>query len=241
MPLDGLRVLVAPIAFNEAGKIGVVLDRCLAVAGVDVAVVDDGSTDDTPAIVRAKGARCIRQEPRRGVGAAIRTALRIAATEHYDVLVVMAGNDKDRPDEIPRLIAPIAHDGAELVQGSRYLPGGAFGGMPAYRQWATRWLHPALMSWCTGQRLTDTTNGFRAIRLSLLADRRIHLDQPWLDHYELEPYLLFRAITLGHLVVEVPVSKLYPPKALGYTKMPPITGWWSILRPVILLGLRLKR
>ena len=236
-----LRVLATPIAFNEEAKIGAVVDRCLAVPGVDFAVVDDGSTDRTPAIIRAKGVRCLRHGERRGVGAAIRTAVQAARAEGYDVLVVMAGNDKDRPDEIPRLVAPIAEGRADLVQGSRYLAGGAFGGMPRYRHWATRRMHPWLLSLLTGQRMTDTTNGFRAIRLALLKDRRIDLDQPWLDRYELEPYLLMRAITLGLRVVEVPVTKIYPPKALGYTKMAPITGWWSVLRPLILLGLRLKR
>ncbi len=236
-----LRVLVTPIAFNEAAKIGAVIERCLGVPGIALAVVDDGSDDQTPDVIRAKGVRCIRHDRRRGVGAAIRTALHIAQAEGDDVLVVMAGNDKDRPEEIPRLLAPIVAGEAELVQGSRYLPGGVSGGMPRYRQWATRWMHPWLMSWLTGQWLTDTTNGFRAVRLSLLDDRRINLDQSWLDHYELESYLLFRAITLGHRVVEVPVTKIYPSQALGYTKMAPITGWWSILRPVVLLGLRLKR
>jgi dolichol-phosphate mannosyltransferase len=41
-------------------------------------------------------------------------------------------------------------------------------------------------------------------------------------------------------VCEVPVTKIYPPRHLGYTKMKPITGWWSILRPVFLLGLGLR-
>ena len=236
-----MRVLVTPIAFNEAAKIGSVLERCLAVSGLEVAVVDDGSTDDTPAIIHARGVRCLSHARRRGVGAAIRTAMQTARAEGYDVLVVMAGNDKDRPDEIPRLVAPIAEGRADIVQGSRYLAGGRFGGMPWYRQWATRWLHPWLCSCFAGCRMTDTTNGFRAIRLAVLDDRRINLDQAWLDQYELEPYLLLRALMLGHRVVEVPVTKLYPPKVLGYTKMAPVTGWWSILRPLLLLGLRIKQ
>ena len=89
--------------------------------------------------------------------------------------------------------------------------------------------------------MTDTTNGFRALRLSLFKDERINIDQEWLNTYELEPYLLFKAIQLGYKVTEVPVTKIYPPKKLGYTKMRPIVGWWSILKPIFYLGLGIKR
>jgi hypothetical protein len=74
-----------------------------------------------------------------------------------------------------------------------------------------------------------------------LEDSRIRLDQSWLDQYELEPYLYLRAIQLGYRTCEVPVTKVYPPKRLGQTKMPAITGWWSILRPLVLVGLGLRR
>jgi dolichol-phosphate mannosyltransferase len=74
----------------------------------------------------------------------------------------------------------------------------------------------------------------------MLRDAELRLDQAWLDEYELEVYLLYKAAKLGYRVTEVPVTKRYPPKELGQTKMKPITGWWSILRPLVLLGLRLK-
>ena len=89
--------------------------------------------------------------------------------------------------------------------------------------------------------MTDTTNGYRALRLAVLDDKRVDLDQEWLDKYELEPYLLYTLIRLGYPVREVPVTKIYPLSELGYTKMKPITGWWSILRPIFILGFGLKR
>jgi dolichol-phosphate mannosyltransferase len=92
-----------------------------------------------------------------------------------------------------------------------------------------------------GRRISDSTNGFRAYRTTLLRDPRINLEQDWLDKYELEPYFFYKAITLGYKVQEVPVTKIYPARELGYTKMKPITGWWSILRPIFLLGLRIKK
>jgi dolichol-phosphate mannosyltransferase len=235
-----MKVLTMPVVFNERNKINRVLDRFDADYGCDVRVMDDGSTDGSPDVVLEKGFQLIRHEHQKGVGAAIRTGIMYARKAGYEVIVIMAGNDKDRPSEIPRLLKPIIEHDADLVQGSRYLKGGATGKMPAYRKMATR-LHPLLFSLACRKRITDSTNGFRAIRLSLFDDQRICLHQDWLNAYELEPYLLFKAITLGYRVIEIPVTKIYPPRKLGYTKMKPIIGWWSILRPIFLLGLHIKK
>jgi dolichol-phosphate mannosyltransferase len=75
----------------------------------------------------------------------------------------------------------------------------------------------------------------------VLLDPHIDLEQSWLDEYELEPYLYIRAIRRGYRTTEVPVTKVYPPKEMGQTKMKPFVGWWSILRPLVLLGLGLRR
>jgi dolichol-phosphate mannosyltransferase len=235
-----LRVLACAIAFNEKAKIVRVIERAAEapIPGVTTFMVcDDGSTDGTADAVEASGVGVIRQGTRQGVGAAIRAVIHYARAEAYDVVVIMAGNDKDRPQEIPRLLEPIASGQADFVQGSRYLPGG---NMPFYRRVATQIVHPSLFSLVTGRRISDSTNGFRAFRVSMCDDPRINLEQSWLDAYELEPYLFFKAITLGWKVTEVPVTKIYPAHELGYTKMMPIVGWWSILRPILLLGLRLR-
>ncbi len=238
---DGLKVIgIAPVLDEEA-KIGRVVSRVPRDVVDEMLVVDDGSTDRSREVAEAAGATVLALGRTVGVGAALRAGFGYALERDYDVVVVMAGNDKDSPEEIPRLLAPVAAGEAQLVQGSRYLePSGDFGDMPRYRRVATR-IHPVLFSIVARRRMTDTTNGFRAIHRDVLADPRLDLDQRWLDEYELEVYLLYRAIALGYGVVEVPVTKRYPPKALGQTKMKPVTGWWSILRPLVLLGLGLKR
>lgn len=241
------RVLVVPVAFNESRKLKNVIERFLKSPvrdRADYLVVDDASFDGTSELIRSyagQGVQTIRHPRRMGVGAAIRTAAEHARERGYEILVIMAGNDKDNPEEIPKLLEPIVKEGYDLVQGSRYKKRGGTGGdMPLYRKMATR-LHPWLLSGMTGQKITDSTNGFRAFRLSILNDPRINLKQEWLNAYELEPYLLFKAITLGYRVTEAPVTKIYPPKKLGYTKMRPVTGWWSILRPLFYLWLGLKK
>jgi dolichol-phosphate mannosyltransferase len=90
-------------------------------------------------------------------------------------------------------------------------------------------------------KITDSTNGFRGIRTDMVKDGRINLDQKWLDQYELEPYLFYKAIKCGFKVKEVPVAKIYPSKEEGYTKMKPFVGWWSILRPLIYLACGIKK
>ena len=236
-----LRVLAIAPVLDEKLKIGSVVERVPPEVVDETLVIDDGSTDGSPDVARSKGATVIELGETLGVGAVIRRGYRYAIDNGFDVAVVMAGNNKDSPEEIPLLLEPIASGDADLVQGSRWLSNqNDFGDMPLYRRLATR-LHPALFGLISPVKLSDTTNGFRAARVEMLRDEELRLDQRWLDEYELEVYLLYKAAKLGYRVVEVPVTKRYPPKELGQTKMKPIVGWWSILRPLVFLGLGLKK
>jgi len=235
-----MRVLAATFAYNEGEKIRRTLARHPQGRSYDLLVHDDGSTDGAlngidPSIL------VLRNETNQGIGASMKRVFQYALEHGYDVLVIHAGNDKDNPLEIPALLEPIARDAADFVQGSRYLAGGGFGNMPAYRVLGTRVVHPLISSLAARKRITESTNGFRAFRTALLRDPRIDWRQPWLDRYELEPYLLLKAIRLGYRHVEVPVTKIYPPHEIGYTKMRPFVDWWSIIRPIVYLGLGLRK
>jgi dolichol-phosphate mannosyltransferase len=237
----GLSVIATVPVFNEEAKIGNVIARMPRQIVDEVLVVDDGSTDRSADLARSLGAQVISMAATLGVGAALQIGYRYAFKHGYDVAVTVAGNNKDAPEEIPLLLDPIAEDRADFVQGSRFLKRGAsFGAMPAYRQIATR-LHPLLFSLVARRWVTESTNGFRALRTRVLADPRLNLSQTWLRQYELEPYLYLRSIQLGYRTVEVPVTKIYPPKQVGQTKMKPIADWWSILRPLVYVGLGLRK
>lgn len=234
-----MRVLAATFAYNEGEKIRRTLSRHPANRSYDLLVHDDGSTDG--ALDRVDpGIIVLRHETNQGIGAAMKRVFDYVLANGYDVLVIHAGNDKDDPLEIPALVEPIRTGAADFVQGSRYLDGGGFGNMPRYRVIGTRVIHPLIFSMAARKRVTESTNGFRAFRTALLRDPRIDWRQAWLDRYELEPYLLLKAIRLGYRHVEVPVTKIYPARALGYTKMRPFVDWWSIIRPVVYLGLGWK-
>ena len=227
--------------YNEGEKIREVVRRFSNYSLYDVLIVDDGSSDGAiDRLPRNPHMHYLKNERNMGAGYSVRRILFYAKEKGYEAVFFVAGNNKDTPEDIYKLKEAF-EAGHDMVQGSRYLPGGGYGQMPFYRVAATKIVHPLLFSLITGRRITDSTNGFRAIRLSILDDKRIDLFQEWLDRYELEPYLFYKIIKLGYRFTEVPVTKIYPPKVQGYTKMKPITGWWSILRPLFFLGLGIKK
>jgi len=177
---------------------------------------------------------------RMGIGYAIRQGLKYALKKDYDAVVIMAGNGKDDPREIPRLLKAI-EKGYDYVQGSRFLPGGGHEKTPVLRGLFIRFW-PYIWTLLTGVRCTDVTNGFRAYRTSIIKDRRINLEQEWLNHYALEYYIHYKAITLGYKFKEVPVTKKYMFRHKGgYSKIIPYRDWIHIVMPLILLKLRVRR
>ena len=125
-PNPQARALMVICAYNE----GIKLERTLRrfrppdQRDYDVLVVDDGSTDGSIEKINPQDFRVHRMGYCAGVGAAIRAAIKLARELNYDIIMFMAGNDKDRPDEISRILDPVRHNGLALIQGSRYLPGG---------------------------------------------------------------------------------------------------------------------
>jgi dolichol-phosphate mannosyltransferase len=233
-------LLIAP-AFNEAEKIGEVVRRIPRGIVDTILVLDDGSTDGTIAAAQREGAEVISLGRVHGVGYAIRRGFDEARRRGVDIVVVIAGNNKDSPEEITRLLDPICDADYDFVIGSRFLGGGIYGGdMPLYRKLATR-LHPLLVSLFCGKKITESSNGYRAMKVAVLTDPRINLQQDWLDGYELEVYLLMKLIKLGYRTTEVPVSKIYPPKTLGNTKMRPFIDWWNMLFPIFVIGLGIEK
>ncbi len=236
--IDPARVAVVVPAWNETGKIGDVVRKVPRRFAATVIVVDDCSGDDTAGEARAAGAEVvIRHEVNQGVGAGIRTGLLEAKRRGIEFAAILSGDDQHEPDQLPRILVPLFEGEADLVQGSRWLPGGATPGIPPDRRWLTR-LYPLLFRLASGFPITDGTNGMRAFRLALLDDPRIQLAQAWLDRYELEPYLLFQVIRGRYRVREVPVTVRYHGR--GTTKMRLFQDGWRILRPLVFLRFGLR-
>lgn len=237
----GHRVLATFPFHNERDKLALLAAKIRPGLVDHWLPVDDGSTDGSAEILRARGIEPLTQPARQGIGSALKAVVRYGRSHGYDVMVVLAGNNKDDPSEIPRLLAPIMEQGVDYVQGSRFLAGGSSPHLPPFRRVAIRMLSLIFRLYAR-RNCTDLTNGFRAYRLALFDDPRIDIEQDWLDDYEFEYYVHWKAYTLGYAVAEVPVTKTYPGvKGVEYSKIRPITGWWRMLRPFILLGLGLKK
>lgn len=237
-----ITVLCILPAFNEAGKIGRVVAAVLNARQVDtVVVVDDASTDATSEEARAAGGEVIRHQVNRGVGAAIRSGLQYGRERGFAIAVIMSGDDQHDAGELAGVLAPLREGRADFVQGSRRLPGGKTVDGPLFREVTTR-LFSMAFTVLSGQKITDGTNGFRAFFLSVLNDPDINLDQDWLDRYELEVYLLYRAVRSARIrFVETPVTVYYRGGTKQFSKMKPFRDWWRLVRPLIFLKLRWRR
>jgi dolichol-phosphate mannosyltransferase len=236
------RLAIIPV-FREIGKIGTVIEKfspesvdevCLVVDDPDETILKE--IDDSRKRTQVP-VTIIENPARNGIGFAIKEGYRYALSHGFDLIVVMAGNGKDDPREIPRLTQPILENGYDYVQGSRFLPGGRGERTPFLRRIFTR-LFPFAWTFLTGIRCTEVTNGFRAYKASILQDPEINIWQDWLNGYELEYYLHYKVLTLGYRFTERPVSKIYShAKRESYSHISPLKDWQQIVGPIVLLRL----
>lgn len=240
------KIAIIPV-YDNVDKIMKVLAKFRDNIVEEICVVVDCPTKNDLDGIRKAGERIgtpvhiIKNGERKGVGYAIREGIEYALGKGYNIAVVIAGNNKDDPREIPRLLTPILKEDCDYVQGSRFLPGGKRVKNPFLRGVFNR-LYPFAWTLLTDVRCTDVTNGFRAYKLNIFLDDRIDIWQSWLDSYQLEYYVHYKVLTLGYKTKEVPVSKTYPHRHKGgYSKISPLRDWWKIISPLIYLKLGIKQ
>lgn len=234
--------LVAVIipALNEAGKISRVLDKFPRDGRFEAIVVDDGSTDGTGDEARSHGVSLvIRHDRAQGVGAAIRDGFSAAIQRNRPYVALLSGDDQHEPQELVAALDILIASGADYVQGSRWIAGGRVIGPTGGRGLGTR-VYSAVFSALVLHRITDATNGFRIFSVRLLHDPAVNLDQDWLTSYELEPYLLYKAIRHGYKVIEVPCTVRYHATE-SHSKMRGLRDWWRLFRPALLLRTGVRR
>jgi len=192
---------VAIPALNEAAVIGDVLESLSRVHPLDdVVVIDDGSSDDTARIARAAGARVLTHAINLGVGAAMGTAFKLAASEGYEALVQFDGDGQHRAEHIADLVAATAV--SDIVIGSRYARAGDAFKSSAARRGVHR-LIAAVVSLYARTRLTDASSGFRIAGPRAVEVFAEHYPVEWLGD-TVESIVL--ATRQGLTVSEIPVG-----------------------------------
>ncbi|HWE39801.1 MAG TPA: glycosyltransferase family 2 protein [Isosphaeraceae bacterium] len=197
-----MRLLTAIPVHNEEAYIEPVLAEVLRHAG-DVLVVDDGSTDRTPELLRKfPTVRVVRHPVNRGYGAGLQSAFAYTLEHGYDGLVTLDCDGQHEPSRIPEVAGPL--DEYDIVSGSRYLKVFDPSQTPpeARRRInveVTRWLNE-----CLGFHLTDAFCGFKAYRASALAKFDI-TD----DGYAMPLQVWVQAAEHDMSIVEVPVPLIY--------------------------------
>ncbi|MEU5962684.1 glycosyltransferase family 2 protein [Micromonospora parva] len=162
--VNGKRTLIIIPALNESGSIADVVGEVRGeLPGVDVLVVDDGSTDRTAAVATAAGATVAKLPYNLGVGGAMRLGYRYARDHNYDVAIQIDADGQHDPRYVPKLVDLL--DENDLVIGARFAGEGDYN-VRGPRRWAMVMLS-AVLSRVARTKLTDTTSGFRA------ANRRV--------------------------------------------------------------------
>jgi glycosyltransferase involved in cell wall biosynthesis len=195
-----LRTIAIVPAFNEEGSLGTVLEEIRAAdPELEIVVVDDGSTDATASVAALADVAVVRLPFNVGIGGAVQTGYQYALEHGFDVAIQVDGDGQHDPREIGQVLAPILDDRADLVVGTRFLKGGGYRGTHL-RRLGIR-IFAAVVSLLVGQRVSDTTSGFRAVNgkaLRLFAAEYPH------DYPEVESIVL---LSKHHLrMLEVPVQ-----------------------------------
>jgi glycosyltransferase involved in cell wall biosynthesis len=166
--MNGRIVALVP-AFDEEEAIGTVVRELRAFdPGIHVVVVDDGSGDRTAEAAEAAGAVVVRLPFNLGIGAAVQTGFRYALEQGYDVAVRLDGDGQHDPAELPKLLAPLERDEADVVTGSRFRGENGSYRPPIGRRLGITWF-ARLVSLLSRQRVTDTTSGFQALNRPAIA------------------------------------------------------------------------
>jgi glycosyltransferase involved in cell wall biosynthesis len=216
--LTGKGVLVVIPTYNERENLPLIHARVrAAVPAAHVLVVDDSSPDGTGRLADQMAAddeqvHVLHRAAKQGLGAAYLEAFAWGIAHGYDVLVEMDADGSHQPEQLPRLLAALAD--ADLVLGSRWVPGGSVENWPQHRMLLSRGGN-TYARLALGLPLQDATGGYRAFRRSAL--EQLDLADVASQGYCFQVDLAWRAVRRGLRVVEVPIT--FVEREVGLSKM----------------------
>lgn len=214
-------VLVVIPTYEERENLGRVVARLnAAVPAADILVVDDASPDGTGELAEEMAAadprvRVLHREGKSGLGAAYLAGFRHALSGEHQVVVEMDADGSHAPEDLPALLAALDDgEGADLVLGSRYVPGGQVVNWPLHRQWLSRGAN-LYAKLALGAPVQDITAGYRVYRRQVLEE--LDLDSVISQGYCFQIDLAWRALRAGFRVREVPIT--FTEREKGSSKM----------------------
>ena len=193
------RIVAIIPAYNEEDALADVIAKTSQYVD-EVIIVDDGSIDRTAEVAIEAGAKLIRHSTNLGKGEALKSGFE--AIDDDSIIVTIDGDGQHNPDEIPAIIKPIIEDGADLVNGSRYM-NGPEENTPAYRRVGQKVLDIAT-NISAGIKVTDSQSGFRAFSPRTKGVFRFKD-----TGFGIESEMLVDAAEAGLKIVEVPITVRY--------------------------------
>ena len=223
------RAVVVVPTYNEIDNLAQVVDRIRrSVPDVDVLVVDDGSPDGTGDLADRLAAedahvRVVHRSVKEGLGAAYVEGFRVALDSGYELIGEMDADGSHQPEQLPRLFDAIRS--ADVVIGSRWVPGGSVVNWPWHRRALSRGgnLYTRAL---LGIAIRDATAGFRLYRRRAL--ETVQLERVQSFGYVFQVELVYRALRAGLRVVEVPIE--FVEREHGDSKMTPEVARESLVR-----------
>ena len=228
---DGDAVYVVIPAYNEADTIGSVVESLPEQThGYDVEpiVVCDGSADDTAHQARTNGAMVVKHHVNQGQGGALKTGFEVAIENDAAIVVTMDADGQHPAEELETLIEPIVQDRADYVMGSRYL-GVDQSGNGTVREAGIQFFTRAI-NVLTKSSITDCTNGYRAIRGTMLADLTLT------EERFSAPELIIEARKQGLRIEEIPVT--IEERDAGESKKPQLGYAFGLSRTILMTWIR---
>lgn len=206
-----MRALVVVPTYNEAGNLPRVTQRLLAAAttsadDISLLIVDDNSPDGTGRIADGLAAEhdqveVLHRPGKGGLGPAYRAGFAWGLERGFEALCEMDADLSHDPADMPRLLATLR--GADLVIGSRYVPGGGVVDWPPHRMALSKGGNRYVQI-VTGLPVSDATSGFRAFRRTVL--ETLDLSTVKSDGYSFQLEMALRTWRLGFRVMEVPIT-----------------------------------
>ena len=215
-----MKISVILPTYNEAGNIGALIKATASLikTRIEFIVIDDDSPDGTAdevkkLIAKKLPVKLVVRKKVHGLASAILTGIRLAAG---DIVVLMDTDFNHRPEDISRLVKPIVTKQADLVIGSRYIPGGGMHGTEASRlqYWLSRWGNYFVNRIWLGLPVHESLSGFLAVKRSVL--NKLPLESIFKGYGEYCIRLLYYCYRQKFLVKEVPV--MYGLRKYGVSK-----------------------